>query len=288
LISAGWLFAGAALTRHVVEYEDEKKERAISTLAKQFIIRLLNYFGLEIRRIRPPVPGPMPVPEPIEELLATLDPHFRSALLSMYRGEPQLGTDGQPHPIDNISKISSAQGMWIYDLCLSVKPKSTLEIGMAYGYSTLYFLAAIARNLTGQHTAVDPFQQSYWHGIGLAHANAAGLESRFRFIEDRSDRVAADLARENSSFDLIFIDGNHRFDDVLVDFYLYAPLCAIGGRIVFDDMWMSSIQAVVAFVRANRTDFVELPAAVPNVCVFQRVGNDLRRWDHFHKFSCPG
>jgi hypothetical protein len=33
---------------------------------------------------------------------------------------------------------------------------------MAYGYSTLYFLAAIARNQTGHHTAIDPFQHSVW------------------------------------------------------------------------------------------------------------------------------
>ena len=250
------------------------------TLAKQFVERLFNAFTLEIRRRRVAL-------KPMEVLLAPLDPHFRSALLSMYRGESQLGADGQMHPIDQTTKICPSQGMWIYDLCLSVKPKSTLEIGMAYGYSTLYFLAAITRNQAGHHTAIDPFQLSFWHGIGLAHADAAGanLDSGFRFIEDRSDRVATDLARSNSNFDLIFIDGSHRLDDVLVDFYLYASLCAMGGRIVFDDMWMRSVRTVVAFVRANRTDFVELPAAEPNVCVFQRVGDDLRKWDHFHKFA---
>jgi len=227
--------------------------------------------------------------KPIEELLNPLDTSSRSPLLSMYRGEPQIGTDGRRHSIDKFTKISPSLGIWLYELCLSVKPKSTLEIGMAYGYSTIYFLASIAKNQTGHHTAIDPFQNSYWNGIGLAHANAlapaTGKDSAFQLFEDRSDRVATDLARSKSVFDLIFIDGNHRFDDVLVDFYLYAQLCTVGGYIVFDDMLLGSVRTVVSFVRANRSDFFEVRTAEPNICVFQKVGDDSRNWDDFHKFS---
>lgn len=179
--------------------------------------------------------------------------------------------------------------MWLYDLCVSVQAKATLEIGMAFGYSTLYFLAAIARNGSGRHTAIDPFQSASWRGIGLAHAQATCSEkvwdSAFQLIEDRSDRVSTDLARSHSTFDVIFIDGGHRFDDVLADFYLYAPLCAVGGHMVFDDIWMHSIQTVAAFIRANRTDFVEVPTSEPNICVFRKVGEDGREWTHFRKFT---
>lgn len=224
-----------------------------------------------------------------DELLASLDSRFRAPLLSMYRGESQPGMDGQRYPIDPITKISPSQGMWIYHFCLSTQAKTTLEIGMAYGYSTIYFLAAIAKNQMGHHTAIDPFQRSYWNSIGLAHAQALAPgkhpESSFRLIEDRSSRVATDFARSNDTFEIIFIDGNHRFDDVLVDFYLYAPLCAIGGHIIFDDMWMSSIQTVIAFVRSNRTDFVEVSTDVPNIAVFRKVGNDSREWKDFHEFA---
>jgi predicted O-methyltransferase YrrM len=226
----------------------------------------------------------------LEELLKPLGPYFRTALLSMYRGEPQLGIDGQQHRIDNHTRISPSQGMWLYEFCLATGANSTLEIGMAYGYSTLFFLAAMASNGAGQHIAIDPYQRTDWQGIGLAHANASGIGTDpacgFRWIEDRSDRAATDLARSNSSFDLFFIDGFHRFDDVLVDFYLYAPLCKIGGHIVFDDLWLSSIQTATSFIRENRTDFAEQPiAGVPNVRVFQKVSADARPWSHFRSFS---
>ena len=262
----------------------KNKREAMGSLAKKAIARLFNTCGIKTRRH--PAEA---APKPIEKLLAALDPRFRSRLLSMYRGEPQIGADGQLHPIDDGTKISASQGMWLYDLCLSIKPKSTLEIGMAYGYSTLYFLAAIARNQIGHHTAIDPFQRSCWYGIGLTHAQALappeGSDSTFLLIEDYSNRVSTDLERSNSTFEVIFIDGNHRFDDVLVDFYLYAPLCPFGGHIIFDDIWMRSIQTVVAFVRANRTDFVEIRAGEPNICVFQRVGDDSRKWNDFHEFA---
>jgi predicted O-methyltransferase YrrM len=224
----------------------------------------------------------------VEEVLAPLAEPFRGALLSMYREEPMLGVDGERHPIDKQTRINPAQGMWFYELCCSMKPRATLEVGFAYGFSTLFFLAAIAVNKAGHHTAVDPFERSDWHGIGLANVRVTGSESSFRHIEDRSDRAATDLARQNSSFDIIYIDGNHRFDDTLVEFYLYAALCRIDGLIIFDDMWMSSIQTVVSFVRSNLPDFAEVATPLPNVRAFRRVGQDVRRWDHFKTFSVAG
>lgn len=260
------------------------KNTTLIHLTKRFVVRLGSVFEVILHRLAPEAALKLN-----EKRLGTLDPWYRALLLSMYHGEKQIGTDGKRHPVDKWTRISPTQGMWLYDLCLSVKPKATLEIGMAYGYSTIYFLTAIAKNQFGHHTAIDPFQCSQWFGIGLAHAKAAvsriGLDSAFHFIEDRSDRAAIDLTRSSSKFEVIFIDGNHRFDDVLVDFYLYAPLCTLGGHIIFDDSWMSSIQTVAAFIRSNRTDFVEIPTDVHNIFVFRKVGEDSRYWKHFRRFA---
>lgn len=223
------------------------------------------------------------------QMLNKLDRPFRASLLSLYHGEPQLGIDGQKHSIDKVTRISPRQGLWLYDFCLSNKPETTLEIGMAYGYSTLYFLAAATINQRGQHTAIDPFQRSLWHGIGLVHADSLAPkfehEESFRFIEDRSDRTSADLAREAGAYDLIYIDGNHRFDDVLVDFYLYSQICSVGGWMILDDMWTSSVKTVVSFIRANRRDFKEIPSDMNNLAVFQKIDDDRRQWNEFVQFK---
>jgi len=229
-----------------------------------------------LRSFRTP-PPPMPV-VPVEMVIADLPEPWRRKLLSMYRLEPQLGSDGASHVPDGRTKIAPAQGMTLYRLALEAK--RTCEIGMAFGYSTLFFMAAGAG-----HTAIDPFQDAEWHGVGRTVAGP-----QLRWLNERSDRAAVDLARAGESFDLIFIDGNHRFDDVLTDFYLFAPLCGIGGRIVLDDMWMPSIQAVVAFLRTNRTDFALAlhDARTPNISVFQRVAKDTREWTHFTPFDASG
>src|SRR5260370_39178995 len=92
------------------------------------------------------------------------------------------------------------------------------------------------------------------------------------------------FAAAGEQFDVIFIDGNHRFDDALVDFTLACGVCPVGGHIILDDMRMPSVQKVVGFIRANRKDFVSVRALVDNTAAFRRVGPDTREWDHFRDF----
>ena len=224
----------------------------------------------------------------LEKALSGLQEPFVSRLISLYSSEPQRGSDGELHSIDTITRIPPEQGMLLHQLCRSIQPRATLEIGMAYGFSSLFILAALAQNQKGRHTAIDPVQRSYWHGIGLTLAIESSPlladSNGFRLIEDRSDRAATDLVREGESFDLIFIDGNHRYDDVLVDFYLYAQLVSNGGFIVLDDMWMRSVRTAADFIRTNRHDFKEVPSPARKACLFQKVGDDSRQWNHFRRF----
>ena len=228
--------------------------------------------------------GPPPPPVLQLELLDDLDAPFKAALLSMYHGEPQLGVDGQRHSLDEKVKVSPEEGMWLYEECRKSKPQRTLETGFGYGFSTLFFLAAIAKNNSGHHTAIDPYERSMWNGIGLTATNVLAPPGMFRFVEETSVSAAVELERVSSAYDLIFIDDGHRFEEVLVEFYIYAKLCKIGGLVILDDMWMSSVKTVASFVRTNRSDFSEIPTPIPNLCVFQKVGKDERKWHYFRPF----
>jgi len=204
----------------------------------------------------------------------------------MYAGDSQPGTDGERHPIDAATGISPAEGMWIYELCRTVKPQATLEIGLAYGFSTLYFLAALVTNASGRHTSIDPYQTKVpgkWAGIGLAHARRLGGE-RFRFIEERSFAALTYLTETSECFDVIFVDGRHFFDVVLTEFTLSAELCSIGGYIVLHDMWLPAIQRAAAFIWTNRTDFQYVETPLANIAVFHRTGTDERQFKHFVEF----
>jgi len=228
-----------------------------------------------------PIEQPAVTPE---SLLERLDEPFRSALLSMYHGEPQTRSDGTTCKIDPIAGVIPANGMWLYDECLRLAPRACLEVGFAFGFSTLFFLAGIAKNGSGMHLAVDQFEHSHYGGVGLQKVREVCATANFRFVQESSVHATADLEREHSTFDFIFIDGNHRFDDALVDFTLFSRLLNKGGLIVFDDMWMRSLRTAVAFVQTNRQDFLRIPSP-PTLAAFERIGDDARLWEHFIPFA---
>jgi predicted O-methyltransferase YrrM len=253
-------------------HRDRRSKHLISNLFPLFFSSLLGS--------REPERSP-------SDVLKTLPNPYRAALLSMYEGEPQLAEDGERHRLDGCTKVSPVEGMWIYELCRKAKPHATLEIGLAYGFSTIYFLAALAENGDSRHTAIDPYQRRLpeviWAGIGLGHGRRLGGD-RFRFIEEPSFPALIHLADQSERFDVIFVDGAHLFDRVLVDFTLSAELCSKGGYIIFDDCEWPSIQRVVSFLRSNRRDFAEVETPVASIAVFQRTGMDGRNGKHFAEF----
>ena len=250
---------------------------------KKIVQASLKRFGFQLVRI-----GSAEAQRSPEDILRPIDEPFRGALLSMYRGEPQVGLDGQLHEVNRFNGISPQEGIWLYQLCRDSKPKATLEIGMCYGFSTLFFLAALAKNGSGLHTSIDPNETSHWHGIALTKIKEIGLQGSLRLLEDTSSRAAVDLCREGCAFDLILIDGAHLYEYALADFTLFAPLCSIGGHIILDDTWMPSIRTAISFIRTNRRDFSEVRPVVPEFAVFRKIGEDRRDWDHFARFEVAG
>jgi predicted O-methyltransferase YrrM len=211
--------------------------------------------------------------EDIEALLAGLD-----------RGEPQPGRDGALHEIDQRTRISRDLGQLLYHLVLERRPARTLEVGLAYGCSTVFLLAALREAGQGQHLAIDPFQSSQWLGIGAQRARQLGVEERFTLIEETAERALPRLAEEGMRVQLALIDGDHRFESVLMDFTLVDRLCEAGSVVVLDDLWLPSVRCALRFVETNRTDWRRRPSPARDTCILERVGEDRRAWDHFAPF----
>ncbi|MDD5570363.1 MAG: hypothetical protein PHD97_04315 [Bacteroidales bacterium] len=94
-----------------------------------------------------------------------------------------------------------------------------------------------------------------------------------------------DFAREKLKFDVIFIDGDHRFDYILLDFTLSDYIVADNGYIIFHDLWMPSTKKVVEFIKNNRSDYqVQEDIPAPQMKIFKKVANDKRQWDYFRSF----
>lgn len=123
---------------------------------------------------------------------------------------------------------------------LENRPTQILEIGSFEGLSACYLLWKLPE---AHITCIDPFIGIPEHaGIDtpeleeIFDANVALVDpSRVRKLVGSSMHRLLDLAAEEASFDLMYVDGSHLGLDVLVDASLSWQILAPGGVIVFDD-----------------------------------------------------
>jgi len=169
------------------------------------------------------------------------------------------------------SSVTLEAGTLLYDLVRTLKPDKTLETGMAYGISTLFICQAHRDNGTGEHTAIDPFQEKTFRSIGLANLERADLKKVLRFYQAPSDEVLPQLYAQHERLDFAFIDGNHCFDYALVDFFYIDKLLNIGGHIAFDDLWIPSVRKVVSFVLKNTPYKLIRPSSKRNTPTSRRI-----------------
>lgn len=226
----------------------------------------------------------------IEQELLARAPDLASktveVLADMYGARALRGTEQDaPVKLETNTRVSIEQGAELHRIARAQKTKSALEIGFAYGFSTIWLLDALSAQHDSSHVAIDPLERRFWQGVGLHQAERLSeLGPAFSWIEDYSIHALSRLIREERKFDLIFVDGNHRFDDVLVDFYLADQVLAVGGIMAFDDLWMQSVRSVVSFVSLNRA-YRLVEQRAPNMAVFRKLADDRRPWHHFRRFE---
>jgi predicted O-methyltransferase YrrM len=214
-----------------------------------------------------------------------LSPKALEILADMYSLGCLEGTESElPVALKAGTRITIGQGAGLHKLVRDNGVRKSLEIGFAYGFSTIWIIDGLSGRADSSHVAVDPFEKSQWGGVGLRQVERLGLPTEmFTWHEKHAVQALAQMVGEGAEFDLIFIDGNHRFDDILVDFYLADQLVRVGGLIAFDDMWMQAVQSVVSFVRSNR-HYELVPQPVKNMAVLRKLAHDTRQWDHYRPF----
>ncbi len=176
---------------------------------------------------------------------------IRAQIEAIYRDGTILGEDGQRYTIKPTS-VTPERGAFIRDLCGREQARTTLEIGMAWGLSTLFILEALAeQNASISHTVIDPFQTSRWYGAGRRAVHDAGWNDKVEILEEFSRVALARMETEKRQFDFIFIDGGHRFEDVFVDLIFADTLLKPGGIMIFDDSWFDPVFLTCRFAETN-------------------------------------
>lgn len=171
------------------------------------------------------------------------------------------------HPDGRKVKLTSAISRRnlnaLYRTVLARRPALVIEIGMAYGVSTLGILTALEELKHGELISIDPYLG--WDG-GMAVARhqvaRSGLAGRHRHIRDSSHAALPKLLAEGLKPDLVYIDGWHTFDGAFVDFFYADKLIGVGGVVAFNDAGWRSVFRVIRFVQTHRK-YRELDVGLP-------------------------
>lgn len=239
----------------------------------------------------------------------------------IYRMRVVHDTSGKEYELS--SEVDPEEGNYLYRLISSDQSiTKTLEVGCAYGLSSLHICEALRNRPNASHVIIDPEQMSAWHGIGVTHLKRAGIDF-FDLRLEPSELALPDLLRSQpGSFDLAFIDGWHTFDQTMLDLYYASRLVRVGGYIVTDDCTWESISAAISYYKnypafeqaeslgrhsakqriartvttALRPGFARmiLPASLysryyrrmrfPSMVAFKKVAEDTRSWSWFVGF----
>ncbi len=224
-----------------------------------------------------------------------------AVLERLYRERAVVRANGNRVPICPPG-IPVERGEYLFDLVRARRPALTLELGFAYGISTLFIAEALRRNGHGHHLVVDPFERTRFDGLGLRHVEEAGLGSWITFYEEPAELCLPRLVQESVSVDFAFEDTDHLFDHVITEFLFLAQLLRTGALLVVDDANLPSVGRACDFVAANRPDFEEVadgtkqglfrrliegvvPPPPRHLRVFRKAADaDARNWDHFVPF----
>jgi len=221
----------------------------------------------------------------LSTLAPNIDKWTMQVLADMYSAKQLGGTvNDQPININAQTRIPIAEGAQLNQIVRQSKTFRSLEIGFAYGFSTVWILDALRARDGSRHVAIDPFELTWWGGVGLQQVKRLCAKPSFEWIDDSSIHALSRLIKSEEKFDFIFIDGNHRFDDVLVDFYLCDQVVSAGGLIAFDDASWPSVRTAINFILTNR-EYQLIPQPVQSMTVLKKLADDNRHWEHFQSFA---
>lgn len=132
---------------------------------------------------------------------------FSPALKELLSSNQLVGKSGKS--FDNLGSRSTFNNLVVLrNLFLALKPARTLEIGLAFGASSLIFTEShreLNRPPQKQHIAIDPFQSDYWDACGLMVNERAGLGGYLELVERYSCFELPALAQKNLKFGLVFL-----------------------------------------------------------------------------------
>jgi predicted O-methyltransferase YrrM len=150
----------------------------------------------------------------------------------LLRTRKVVDNDGNELPLHSFTPME--QGEYLQSLVRATSARVTLEVGFAYGISTLFICEALKHQGALRHYVIDPYQHD-WKNIGIRNVDEAGYANLVEFFPEQSYEVLPRLLRDGVKIDFAYIDTTKVFDHVLVDCFFVFRLLRAGGLFVLDD-----------------------------------------------------
>jgi hypothetical protein len=154
---------------------------------------------------------------------------------------------------------------FVSHLIRQIEAKSVLEIGVAYGYHAEFLLQ---EHPSIEYFGVDPYQSNYDPSDAFSadvtrlfpeipgrsmdflyscvHTNLIKHLGRGTLLRKKSAHAASYFA--DGSLDVVYIDGDHRPEQVLIDLESWFSKVRLGGIICGDDYnWPGSAEVISKF-----------------------------------------
>ena len=167
-------------------------------------------------------------------------------------GSAVARSDGTLHSIFPVA-ASAAEGEALRGWVTRERATNTIEIGLGYGVSALFVCEGLLANGRAgtSHVVLDPYQATRFADCGLQFLEEAGLGQLVEYHADESQIALPRFLSEGRSFDLAFVDGNHRFDGVFLDLIYLGRLVRAGGVVFVDDYQLAAVARAVSFCLTN-------------------------------------
>ena len=143
--------------------------------------------------------------------------------------------------------ISVAMARVLHEGIRNRPVQRSIELGCAYGVSSLFICDALAHKPGARHVIIDPGQGSQYKYIGVGNLERCGYDF-FQLLEEPSELALPKLWQAGERFDFALIDGRHTSDHVMVDFFYIDRLLNVGGIVVFDDVDLYRVNKAVRYL----------------------------------------
>jgi len=137
--------------------------------------------------------------------------------------------------LGEVGAIKSQDPIVIYSIIKEFSPQVILEIGRKSGLSTR-FLAALAKSYGGKLYSIDG-------------ASGYGVQKKLELLNLADDVVVIEAwspwVSFSSEIDFLFIDGDHSYISVIVDYHYFNYYLKKDGIVMFHDMDISGVREAV-------------------------------------------